>query len=288
MSRATVFKNMKKIREGKGPKRKRHQRGLKRDSNVRRSLTQLALCHPKWLAKDLVRKAKERWGITVVDKTIRSTLFRSGIKKWKPAKEPLLTEARKQRRLSWCHEHVNIDWKRVVFTDESYFQTFRNCIKLWAKTKPAVQQPKWSPKVTIWGGICWERVTALTICNGHVNSESYQDILEECLVPSADVYYPSGYILQQENATPHTSKSTKTFFEKNNIKVLSWPANSPDLNPIENLRSIMKHKIKIDPTKVDDLITAINHVWNGITQVVRVTGRIDERSNWSVYYTKGQ
>ena len=48
------------------------------------------------------------------------------------------------------------------------------------------------------------------------------------------------------------------------------PANSPDLNPIKNLWSIMKDEVeKMDPTKVDDLITAINNVWNGITQEVR-------------------
>ena len=58
----------------------------------------------------------------------------------------------------------------------------------WAKTKPAVQQPKWSPKVMIWGGISWEEVTALKMGNSRVNLDSYQDILEECLVPSADVY----------------------------------------------------------------------------------------------------
>ena len=32
--------------------------------------------------------------------------------------------------------------------------------------------------------------------------------------------------------------------KKNNIKVIDWPPYSPDLNPIENLWSIMKDKLK--------------------------------------------
>ena len=35
----------------------------------------------------------------------------------------------------------------------------------------------------------------------------------------------------------------KQFLEKKLIQVLVWPGNSPDLNPVENLWSLMKHKV---------------------------------------------
>ncbi len=69
---------------------------------------------------------------------------------------------------------------------------------------------------------------------GSLKSAEQIDILRENLLPTMEVLY-SDFIDLQDNALAHTAKDTIKWFQENNLKVLRWPASSPDLKPIENV-----------------------------------------------------
>ena len=80
---------------------------------------------------------------------------------------------------------------------------------------------------------------------------SYLDLLENRAIPSI-IGKIQRFLFMQDNARPHTKKESrddehslvyKLLTEKHGIEMVNWPANSCDLNPQENVWSMLD-KIK--------------------------------------------
>ncbi len=100
-----------------------------------------------------------------------------------------------------------------------------------------------------------------------VNTAVYQEVLEHFMLPAADqLYGDADFIFQQDLAPAYTAKATSTWFKDHGIPVLNWPANSPDLNPIENLWGIVKRKMRYArPNNAEELKATIRATWALIT-----------------------
>lgn len=205
-------------------------------------------------------------------------------------KKPFINAANRMKRLAWAKRRKNWkeEWEKIIWSDESSFEVFRGDGKryVWRNSKE-----KYDPKcliptfksgqesIMVWGCFTKNKLGPLIRLEGKITAKKYIEILENHLLPF--IASLDNYIFQEDNAPIHTAKIVKKWKIDNNIINLPWPAQSPDINPIENLwseldRQVRAHKplpknkaelwqilqnewLKIDECKLKNLINSMPH-----------------------------
>lgn len=251
--------------------KKQTRRQSARVDTLRRAIRTTLQHHPHFYAKE-IQQILQKSARNVHLTTIQRHLKAMGYSYLTVQSRLPLTQKHKMDRVRFCTAWNPSSLFTTVYADEKLFMINNHTRKQYVKkgkehpTEPVVKFPA---RVMVWGGISKHGKTPLIIIRETLDSEGYLDILKQYKNWLKNVV-PAGtkVDLLHDNARVHVSTVTKSFCAKEGIMVVdNWPANSPDLNPIELLWGWMSREVlKMHPENQRDLEAMVNNVWDSIDQ----------------------
>ncbi|KAL3966685.1 ATP-binding cassette, subfamily B (MDR/TAP), member 8 [Sarotherodon galilaeus] len=200
--------------------------------------------------------------ITGVPKSTTCAILRDMAKVRKAERRPPLNKTHKLKRQDWAKKYLKTDFSKVLWTDEMRVGLDGPVAGLVKGRELQSDSDASKVEVEYWFGLDGVKL----------NSQSYCQFLEDTFFKQwyrkKSASFKKNMIFMQDNAPSHASKYSTAWLARKGIKeekLMTWPPCSPDLNPIENLWSIIKCEIY----KEGKQYTSLNSVWEAVVAAAR-------------------
>lgn len=180
-------------------------------------------------------------GVHVTKRTVARDQVELGARHLTCDRVQKVTEKQREDRVTFAKEllaaHPPADpwWELAVFSDETYRGTSDMDATAWVfpgEARATRVQTRWDMKIHVWGYIGTRGLRGLQLLEGPVTATSYLATLKRTIGRRE---WRRARQWQQDNASSHSAKTVGAWLQKNVSCMPKWPANSPDLSPIENL-----------------------------------------------------
>ena len=107
---------------------------------------------------------------------------------------------------------------------------------------------------------------SLVRLHDEINATVCKEILKKHVVPNFRTALNEPAVLMQDNAPCHTAMSIKTFLSEEDVTDIESPAQSPNMNPIENVLKLLYERAKEKNSRnVEELWTNLQGEWKKIS-----------------------
>jgi transposase len=162
-----------------------------------------------------------------------------------------------RRREQWRKYQGRIDPGRLVFIDETWAKTNMAPLRGWCRRgerlKGAAPFGRWKT-MTFIAALRHDRIDAPCLFDGPINGEVFLAWVVTFLIPTLK----PGDIVVLDNLGSHRGKAVRKAMRVAGARLLFLPKYSPDLNPIEQVFSKLKHLLrKAQARSYDAILTTI-------------------------------
>lgn len=242
-------------------------RHLAEDSSVRISIHEMMIRLNESLEKPICRR------------TVINYMQQCNIRYKDKITRPFLTKEDQKARLQWCLQYsawTANDWENVLFSHITTFYVIKS--KVYAKVWHATEYTKRkgstkmvntdkSDHVNFWCVISSKGAGCCRMYQGEINDSVYCDILDNYLVPTLDLLsIKDKFIYQYHNTDFSDLERIQEKLEELHAQILKWPAQGSDINPVEQVLSIIYDKLTSHRiSSLSDVIDLLSIEWSNVT-----------------------